>query len=60
MKNFKVVQYLVLDKNGNEHADFNSSFNRMTRKIARAFKNYLNIASPNNAPHRIAEVRITK
>lgn len=60
MKNFKVLEYVVINNKGQTINDFSASYGRMTRRIARAFKNYMNIAEPNNAPFRIAEVRITK
>jgi hypothetical protein len=60
MKNFKVLEYLVVDKNGISFQDYNGTYKRMTRKIARAFKNYVNVARPEGAPFRIAEMRVTK
>lgn len=69
----KTVEYFVIDKNGtyvsNQHGYLRNQFgwemndgnnDRMSRRIARAFKNFLNEMAPNRAPFRIAQVVITK
>lgn len=62
MKNFKVVGYRIFDRYGYDVTDNIEKMapKKLTRNLARKFKNLLNLIDPHFAPHRIAEVRITK
>lgn len=58
MKNFKVLEYRVVGKDG--VVENNPNIPKMTRRVARQFKNFMNVAKPVWAPYRIVEVRVTK
>ncbi len=60
MKTNTVVTYQVLDKFGQSVPVPETTAFRVTRKVARAFKNYCNTANKYCAPFRIAKVTVTK
>lgn len=60
MKTNTVVTYQVLDKYGNFVPVPETTEFRVTRKAARAFKNYCNEVNKHCSPFRIAKVVVSK